>query len=322
VNAALPPESAIRVGIHSGPQHTDLAGYERLWALAEELGLDWASVFDHFLPIFASPEGPCFEGPTLLAALAARTSRIRCGILVCGNTYRHPAVLANIATTIDHVSNGRLELGLGAGWFQLEHEQYGIPFPPIGERLRRLREAARIVRSLWTEEETTFEGRYYTLRAARCEPKPVQRPHPALWIGGTGERVLLRIAAESADGWNTFLMPEDEYRRKLDALAGHCADVGRDPDEIRKSLVVVTVLAADEARLDERVRERAAELGVDAAELRASGLRAWTAEQCVEHLTPFVRLGVRDFLLQARPPADEESLELLARGVAPALRDL
>lgn len=121
----------------------------------------------------ASVEGPCFEGLTLLAAMSAHTSRIRCGILVVGNTYRNPAVLANIAATIDHVSNGRMELGLGAGWYEMEHEQYDVPFYTVGRRIRMLGEAAQIVKSLWTQQRTTFEGRYYKVTDALCEPKPV-----------------------------------------------------------------------------------------------------------------------------------------------------
>jgi F420-dependent oxidoreductase-like protein len=220
----------LRFGVQAFQQDISLDGYVALWRRAEELGLEWASVYDHFLPVFAEPTGPCFEGPTLLAAVASRTQSIRCGVLVAGNTYRHPAVLANVAATLDHVSHGRLELGLGAGWFELEHAQYGIPFPPVGERLARLREAARMLRSLWTEEETTFDGRYYRLARARCEPKPVQRPHPPLWIGGTGERVLLRIVAECADGWNSLPVPVEDYERLGRALARHCAELGRDPD--------------------------------------------------------------------------------------------
>ncbi len=320
MSAALPGENAIRFGIHSGQQYSDLGGYVRLWQRAEELGLEWASVFDHFLPIFADPDGPCFEGTTLLASMATRTSSIRCAILVAGNTYRHPAVLANLGATIDHVSGGRLELGLGGGWFELEHDQYGIPFPPVRERLERLREAATIVKSLWTEERTTFEGRYYTLKGARCEPKPLQEPHPPLWIGGAGERVLLRIVAESADGWNTFLGPEDEYRRKLNALARHCADVGRDPGEIRKSLVFRAVLGESELEAEERLRERAGALRADPEALRAEGVQPLTPEQCAERLRGYARLGVRDFLLQARAPADERTLDLLAREVVPAVR--
>ena len=311
----------LRFGIHSGPQHTDFAGYLELWQAAEELGLDWASAFDHFVPIHSDPAGSCFEGMTLLAAMAAHTSRIRCGMIVVGVTYRHPAVLANMAATIDHVSGGRLEFGLGAAWFELEHDQYGIPFPPIGRRMDMLDEACRVVRSLWTEQETTFEGRHYQLRGARSEPKPLQQPMP-LWIGGSGERRTLRIVAEHATGWNTFLMPEDQYRHKLDVLERHCADVGRDPGEIRKQLVFRAALGESVREAEDRLRERAALIRGNFEEMRGSWI-VGTPELCVERLRPYVtELGVDDLILFARPPADRATFELLARDVAPALRGL
>lgn len=310
-------EGQIRFGIHSGQQHATLADYLNLWRRAEDLGFDWASVFDHFLPIFSDPEGPCFDGLTLLSAMAAHTSRIRCGVLVVGVTYRHPAVLANIATTIDHVSGGRLELGVGGAWYELEHSQYGIDFPPVGRRIRMLGEALKILRSMWTDHRTTFEGRYYSLMDALCEPKPVQQPHPPLWVGGQGEKLTLRVVAESADGWNTFFMPLDDYRRKLDALASHCEAVGRDPADIRKSLVVQAYVREDEAELAKGAERMASRFGADAAQRAVVG----TPEQCVSKLLPYVEAGVGDFLVGARPPGtDLESLELVATKVAPLLR--
>ena len=313
-------EGQIRFGIHSGQQYTTFEDHLRLFRSVEDLGLDWASVFDHFLPIQTNPEGPCFDGLTLLSALAAHTSRIRLGVIVVGVTYRHPAVLANIATTIDHVSGGRLELGLGAAWYELEHRQYGIDFPPVGRRIRMLGEALKIVRSLWTEPRTDFQGRYYTLERALCEPKPLQRPHPPLWVGGAGEKLTLRVVAESADGWNTFFMPVDAYQHKLDVLAAHAKEVGRDPSEIRKQLVVQAVVADGEADVERRVRDLASRRGVDAQRLRQMAL-VGTPEQCVERLLPYVRMGVGDFLIGARQPADLETLELVAKKVAPMLRD-
>lgn len=311
----------LRFGVHSGQQHSDFAGYLDLWRAAEELGLDWASAFDHFLPIQSDPTGPCFEGMTLLAAMAAHTTRIRCGMIVAGVTYRHPAVLANMAATIDHISGGRLELGLGAAWYELEHDQYGIAFPRIGERMDMLDEACRICRSLWTEQTSTFEGRHFELRDAWCEPKPLQDPMP-LWIGGSGERRTLRIVAEHATGWNTFLMPHDEYRHKLDVLERHCADVGRDSGEIRKQLVFRAALGESEAEADDALRERADVLGGDLEAMRKDWIVA-TPEQCVERLGPYVtELGVSDLILFARPPADLRTMGLLAREIGPALRAL
>jgi F420-dependent oxidoreductase-like protein len=306
-------EGQVRFGIHRGPQYTTFDEELALWRRVEELGYDWASVFDHFLPIYADPQGPCLEGPTLLSALAARTSRIRCAILVVGNTYRHPAVLASIATTIDHVSGGRLELGVGAGWFETEHRQYGIPFPPTGTRIRMLGESLTILKSLWTKQRTTFEGRWYQVRDASCEPKPVQRPHMPLWVGGAGEQLTLRVVAESADGWNTFLLPPEDYRHKLEVLAEHCKAVGRDPADIRKSLVFRAVVREHQAE---------AERSPAAAALRQRDPNALvgTPERVAAALEPLLELGVGDFLLGATGAVDPETVELVARRVAPELR--
>ena len=303
-------DGQIRFGIHAGPQHVGYAEYLNLWKTVEAMGYDWASVFDHFIPIMSDPEGPCFEGPTLLSALAAQTSRIRCGILVVGNTYRNPAVLANIAATIDHVSSGRLELGIGAGWWEMEHEEYRIPYYTTGRRIRMLGEAAKVMKLLWTEKRANFAGRYYQLADALCEPKPVQRPLP-LWIGGMGEQLTLRVVAESADGWNTFLMPIDDYQHKLDVLAEHCRAVGRDPSAIRKSLVIQALISENDAVL----RERGA-----AVRARAPQAIVGTPEQVAEQLLPYVELGVGDLLLGARPPYDYQSLQLFIEKVAPLVR--
>jgi F420-dependent oxidoreductase-like protein len=308
----------LRFGIHAGQQYSDFPDYLELWRTAEQLGLDWASVFDHFMPIQADPTGPCFEGMTLLAAMAAHTERLRIGIIVTGITYRSPAVLANMAVTIDHISGGRLELGIGGAWYELEHQQYGIPFPPIGRRLAMMGEEAVILKSLWTQERTTFNGRHYQLQDAMCEPKPLQ-PRIPLWIGGSGERVTMRHVAAEADGWNTFLMPVDEFDHKLAVLDGHCRDVGRDRSEIRIQIVAQAVLGADAAEVEEQLRARAAGLHVDVETLRQRALSG-TPEQLVERLRPLAERGVGDFLLSARPPIDRRTLELFAGEVAPALR--
>ena len=308
----------VRFGIHAGPQHVTFQEYLELWQQAEAWGLDWASVFDHFIPIQTDPEGPCFEGLTLLSALAAHTKTIRCGILVVGNTYRHPALLANIATTIDHVSGGRLELGLGAGWWEMEHEQYGVPLHRPGRRIRMLGEAAQIVRSLWREPRTTFEGRYYQLEGALSEPKPLQDPAIPLWIGGGGEQLTLRVAAESADGWNAFFMPLEQYRHKLDVLARHCADLGRDPGDIRKSIMVSAVVRNTEAEVEEHFA-RLTSRGLEENQLRAQTL-AGTPEQVVDRLVPYLEAGAGDFLLMTRQPYDYTSIELWGTAVAPLMR--
>ena len=181
-----------------------------------------------------------------------------------------------------------------------------------------LAETAVILKSLWTEHRTSFAGRSYTLTEALCEPKPVQQPRIPLWIGGAGERLTLRVVAEHADGWNTFYGPLDVYRHKLDILAGHCRAIGRDPADIRKSLVIQALVGETKAEVQERARQLAPGMG-DPAALRARGI-VGTPEQCVEQLLPYLDLGVADFLIGARPPADRRSLELVARQIAPAVK--
>ncbi len=227
----------IRFGIKTAPQHTTYEDILRVWKEADEQPLlEHAWLFDHFMPIFSDPTGPCLEGWTLVSALAASTQRLRVGLMVTGNTYRHPAVLANMAATVDVISHGRLDFGLGAGWNELEHHAYGIPLYPVGERIRRLGEACEVIRRMWTEHAASFEGKYYQISEAYCEPKPVQKPYPPIVIGGSGERLTLRVAARYADIWNYVTGPVEEFTRKSAVLDQHCDAVGRDPAVIQRSV--------------------------------------------------------------------------------------
>lgn len=223
------------VGIKLSPQNCAIGDLRAVWRIADEAGFDHLWAFDHFNPIFSDVAGDVFEGMTLLAAMAEATSRVRIGLMVAGNTYRHPAVLAKMATTIDHLSGGRLEFGLGASGAEIEHTMLGIPFYTAGERIRRLGEALTVCRKLWTEERASFDGRYYRLTDAISNPKPLQRPHPPIWVGGGGEKLTLRVVAEHADVWNVIGSVE-EVVRKASVLDQHCAEVGRDPVEIRRSV--------------------------------------------------------------------------------------
>jgi F420-dependent oxidoreductase-like protein len=224
----------MRVGIDVAQHQLAWDEVSRRVAFAEEAGFHAAWVFDHFSALYGPQPGPCLEGWTLLAALAARTTRVRLGVLVTGVTYRHPSVLAAEAVTVDHVSGGRLNLGLGAAWHAGEHRALGIPFPPAGERLARLEEAVQVVKALLTTDGATVRGRYHGLEGAAYRPRPVQRPWPPLWIGGGGERKLLPLAARHADVWHGF-GPVEVLARKsalLDRLAG---EAGRDPAAIGRS---------------------------------------------------------------------------------------
>jgi F420-dependent oxidoreductase-like protein len=202
--------------------------------LAEVGGFDGVWVFDHFKPLYGNPKGPCLEGWTLLAALAACTQRVRLGVLVTGITYRHPSILAAEAVTVDHVSNGRLEVGLGAAWYEGEHEELGIPFPPIGERARRLEEGVQLMRALMTADGASFKGRYYQLEDATYRPRPVQKPHPPIWIGAEGEQLMLPIVGRQADFWHAFGSPAS-LARKSRIVDEHASRAGRDPASIGRS---------------------------------------------------------------------------------------
>jgi alkanesulfonate monooxygenase SsuD/methylene tetrahydromethanopterin reductase-like flavin-dependent oxidoreductase (luciferase family) len=198
----------LRFGVHAGLQHTSIADLRDLWARIEGAGFDWISIWDHFYAADNSGDPHCLEAVTTHTALAAATSRVTCGSLVYSAGYRHPAVLANAMATLDQVADGRVVLGLGAGWLENEYNAYGLHFGAPGERLRMLNEYIQCVRGLLTQDRTTFDGEFFHLRDAQCEPKPMQARLP-IWVGGGGERVTLRIAAEHADGWNApFIVQE------------------------------------------------------------------------------------------------------------------
>jgi F420-dependent oxidoreductase-like protein len=226
----------LRIGLKLSPQDTTVAESRAIWKIADEAGFDHVWNFDHFAAIMADPELDVFEGWTMLAAMAEATSRVRIGCMVTGNTYRHPAILAKMAATVDHLSAGRLEMGIGAAWAEIEHDMLGLHFGTVGERIARMAEACVVMKGLWADGRTTFEGRYYTITDAIANPKPVQKPHPPLWIGGRGERKTLRVVAEHADVWNAPGGDPDEVARLSGVLDAHCADVGRDPAEIARSV--------------------------------------------------------------------------------------
>jgi F420-dependent oxidoreductase-like protein len=200
----------------------------------EELGFDGAWGFDHFVPMYGEGPGECFEGMTTLAALASSTSKIRLGLLVTGVTYRHPSVLTVEAITVDHASHGRLELAVGAAWFEPEHKQLGIEFPLIGERFDRLEDALEIIIRLTTGDAVSYEGHHFSLTDARVWPIPVQQPHPPIWIGGSGLRRTLPLAARYADVWHSFGSPQElvQLSARLDRLA---EEAGRDPAAILRA---------------------------------------------------------------------------------------
>jgi F420-dependent oxidoreductase-like protein len=227
----------MRFGLKTAPQNTTWADMLAVWQAADEIELfESAWTFDHFYPIFTDDSsGPCLEGWVTLTALAQATTRLRLGVLVTGIHYRHPAVLANMAATLDIVSGGRLELGIGAGWNEEESGAYGIELGTLTERFDRFDEACEVITGLLTDHVTNFDGRYFQITDAYCEPKPVQQPHPPICIGGTGRTRTLPAVARWAQHWNHPGASVEDWRATYDVLLGHCADIGRDPSEITTS---------------------------------------------------------------------------------------
>ncbi|HET9877989.1 MAG TPA: LLM class flavin-dependent oxidoreductase [Candidatus Limnocylindria bacterium] len=250
----------MRIGFKTSQQNVDWPTLLATWELADETpALDSGWVFDHFVSL--DDGGPCHEGWTVASALAARTRRLQLGHLVMSNTYRHPAVLAKMAATLDHVAGGRFVLGLGAGWHEEEHAMYGIPLPPIGERITMLDAAMRVIRGLWNAPSgATVDAPPYRLTDATCDPPPRTPGGPPIWLGTQGLKRGLRIVAELADGWN-HTGAYETFAAKRDALLGHCERVGRDPAEIEISAQVRLRDGGHAAALADALRYAAAGAG-------------------------------------------------------------
>ena len=262
------------------------------WRWLDGLGVDSLWLADHYVPPFRL-DGPIFEAWTALAALAAETERARLGIMVSSNTFRHPPLVAKEAVTVDHISGGRLEFGLGAGWFEPEHAMFGIPFPPPGELVGRFREAVEICDLLFTQEVTSYDGRYYRLEEALFRPAPVQRPRPPFTLGAHAPRIM-RIVARHADRWNS-IGTLDQMRERVAFLDDACATVGREPREILRSHLYVPAILPEEHPWD-------------------------SPEAFRDYVARFGELGIEEFILQPPPDLPRERVEELLLGTVPALR--
>ncbi|MGI8809362.1 MAG: LLM class F420-dependent oxidoreductase [Acidimicrobiales bacterium] len=237
----------MKLGIDVSQHQLEWPEIRRRVVWADEAGFDSAWVFDHFTPLYGDGKGPCLEAWTLLAALGAVTNRIRLGALVTGVTYRHPSLLASEVVTVDQISGGRLNVGLGAAWHHEEHRRLGFDFPPAPERIQRLDETLQIIKGLLSDDDFDFEGRHYRLQQAYYRPGPVQRPHPPIWIGATGEKVMLPLAARHADVWHGFGSPADLARKS--SIVDRAAEAaGRDPAEIGRSTSLSISEPWDEVR--------------------------------------------------------------------------
>jgi F420-dependent oxidoreductase-like protein len=283
---------------------------------AEQLGFDSIWVYDHFHNVPRPAHETVFECWTTVAALSQLTSTIRLGQMVGCASYRNPALLAKITSTVDVISGGRLDWGIGAGWYEHEYLAYGYDFPRAAERIAGLAETVEIVKRMWSEPDATFEGRYLSVAGAQCDPKPLQQPHPPIWIGGGGEQLTLRVVAEHAD-YSNFGSDLATWMHKRDVLRSHCDAVGRDAAEIGMTWSQEILLRSTEEEVAAAGNRRV--WGGDTEEWRASNL-VGTPEQVCEKLASYVGAGLAGIVTWCADYPDTETLELLARDVVPNFR--
>ena len=283
---------------------------------AEELGYDSIWVYDHFHNVPTPSHEAVFECWTTMAALAQATSRIRLGQMVSCTSYRPPTLTAKITSSIDVISGGRLDWGVGAGWYDQEYRAYGYEYPKPAVRIGMMREAVEIVKAMWTGADTTYDGRHYQVAGAQCDPKPLQRPHPPVWIGGGGEQLTLKVVARLADCANFGGQP-DEWRHKREVLKQHCAEVGRDEDEIRKTWSPEVFIRSTEAEVQAAGSRSVWHEPV--ASWRAGNL-VGTPEQVCEKIQTYLDLGCTGFVPWCADYPDTETLTLLATEVMPNFR--
>lgn len=300
-----------------------IEGAENKWnkaveiaVLAEQLGFDSIWVYDHFHNVPVPAHEAVFECWTTIAAISQRTSRIRLGQMVGCNSYRNPGLLAKITSTVDVISGGRLDWGIGAGWYENEYRGYGYEFKKPSDRIGMLRETVEIVKSMWTNAETTYDGKYYKMERANCDPKPLQQPTPPVWIGGGGEKVTLRVVAEHADVSN-FGSSVEEFVRKREILKGHCAAIGRDEETIRKTVSSEVFIRETEKEIIEAGSRSL--WGEPAESWRAKAL-VGTPEQVSEKIQRYLDAGCTGFVPWCPDYPSTETLELFARHVMPNFR--
>jgi alkanesulfonate monooxygenase SsuD/methylene tetrahydromethanopterin reductase-like flavin-dependent oxidoreductase (luciferase family) len=308
----------MRFGIHAGPQDCSIDELRRLWRIADEQGFHWCSVWDHLYSVsdLNDPAKPAFEGVATMAALASETRRVRVGCLVFCVCYRSVGVLAKAAVTIDHLSGGRCELGLGAGWNELEARAFGVRFPSIKERLDLLEESAIVLRRLFDGERVTLEGNQLTLADALCEPRPVQ-PHLRLWIGGQGEKRMLRIVARHADGWNVPFMAPDTFAERAQTLDRWCEREKRDPRAITRTVNLGLAIARDAGGVRRREEDLRLMFG-PMTDLVRPGILVGTPGEIVDRIGRYADAGAEWVILALRAPFDWDGLELFVRDVMPA----
>ncbi|MBV8359004.1 MAG: LLM class F420-dependent oxidoreductase [Deltaproteobacteria bacterium] len=311
----------IRFGVQTAPQQISWAELRETWQEVETLGFDTLWTNDHLLPSVGPPDAPNLEGWTMLGAIAALTTRVQIGVMVTSNTFRHPAVVAKMATTVDHISGGRLILGIGSGYFAQEHQVYGIPLNTPRRRARQLEEALQVIRKLWTEEDVSFTGKYYQLANAPFAPKPLQKPHPPIMIGGTGEKLTLPLVAKYADLWNAGGLGIEALARKVAILEEHCGRIGRNGSDIEKTYLTPLYLRSNPAEVEQLLTQIPQVQALSIEQMRALIL-AGDVAAVQRQVQAYLDIGITHLIIALRRPGfyDREGLRLFAREVMPAFR--
>ncbi len=312
----------IRFGLQVAQQQTTVEELKEVWQEAEALGFDTLWVNDHLLPSVGPSDESMLESWTLLGAMAVATSKIQIGCMVTSNTFRHPAILAKMAATVDHLSNGRLIFGIGSGWFKREHEAYGVEFSTMRGRSQRLEDALQVITKLWQANPTaSHTGPYYSLVAAPFAPKPVQQPMPPIMIGGIGEKLTLPIVARYAQMWNVPILSPSQFAKKNQVLEQYCAGINRDCREIERSYLTPLYLNPSPAALQRVLQQAMTMRNLTEAEARRTIL-AGTPDAIRTQLQSYIDIGVTHFIINLRRPGlyDREAVRVFAKEVMPALR--
>lgn len=289
---------SLKIGIHAGPQNLTMDDLTRLWKRGDDAGFHWISVWDHF---YANPlksrQDSCFEAVAAMAALAAMTSKVRVGCLVFCALFRNPGLLAKAAVTIDHISAGRADIGVGAGWFEEEFREFDYGFPSLGKRLDQLEESVQVMRSLWRDDVTHFDGEYHQFSGAVCSPKPIGL---RLWMGGFGKDRTPRMAAKYADGFNLPYLPPEVVSDRLARLNKACEEIDRDPGELDTSVNVAFHLGQDSA-----------------PDIVPGGALLGSAAQVIDRLGEYEATGIKGVNIAFRPPIDWDAFERFIEDVLP-----
>ncbi len=314
------PTHPIRFGIQTGQQDVTWERMRDFWRNVDNWGYDSLWNFDHLYPIFVpDPSGPCMESWTTLSALSQVTKHARIGALVNGNTYRNPALTAKMAATLDQISGGRLNLGLGAGWFELEHTSLGFDFKTVAGRLEALDEACQIIKGMLTQPKTNLTGKHYKVVDAVCNPKPIQKDVP-LMIGGHGERVLLKIVAKYADMWNMTNADAVEMKRLIGVIERHADTVGRDSDKVEKTVMLAMSYNPPKQR-EEILTGLIAMMAQTTPDKARDRIIIGSKQECIDKLEGFIKAGVTHFIfMQSGPMIADDEVQAFAEEVIPAFR--